>query len=198
MKISRTRLRNIIKEVILKEQDDASCNKLLAAVLASESPNNSDGMRAVYDVIQTRAKYGFKELPVGDIPAQITAKGQFSGYNKFKNTTPFIAYYSGNADYSNDPDHVKRGASIEYIKSERAKHFSRACEAIKKGPKGFGATHFVNPDEALTENKWWDVEYDPVKKKGFIKADEVGAHIFGWDMSVSQARDAYNYNKRKK
>ena len=196
MKISRTRLRNIIKEVILKEQDDASCNKLLAAVLASESPNNSDGMRAVYDVIQTRAKYKFKELPAGDIRAQITAKGQFSGYNKFKNTTPFIAYYSGNADYSNDPDHVKRGASIEYIKSERAKHFSRACEAIKKGPKGFGATHFVNPARASTENKWWEEEYELNKNEGFIKAGKVGAHIFGWDMSVSQARTAYNERKK--
>ena len=197
MKISRTRLRNIIKEVILKEQDGASCDKLLAAVLASESPNDSEGMRAVYDVIQTRAKYKFKELPAGDIRAQIIAKGQFSGYNKFSNSEDFINYYSGNADYLNDPDHVKRGASIEYIKSTRLKQFNRACEAIKKGPKDFGATHFVNPDEASTENKWWDVEYDPVKKKGFIKADEVGDHIFGWDMSVSQARDAYN-NKRKK
>ena len=70
-------------------------NYWLAAVLASESPNDSEGMRAVYDVIQTRADYEFKELPAGDIRAQITAKGQFSGYNKFKNTAPFIEYYSG-------------------------------------------------------------------------------------------------------
>ena len=80
----------------------------------------------------------------------------------------------------------------------RKKQFNSACEAIKKGPKGSGATHFVNPARATTENKWWEEEYDPVMKKGFIKANEVGAHIFGWDMSVSQARDAYNYNKRKK
>ena len=195
MKISRTRLRNIIKEVILKEQDDASCDRLLAAVLASESPNDSEGMRAVYDVIQTRADYEFKELPAGDIRAQITAKGQFSGYNKFKNTAPFIEYYSGIAPDSAYSVGKEKIATEKFL---RKKQFNSACEAIKKGPKGSGATHFVNPARASTENKWWEEEYDPVKKKGFIKADEVGAHIFGWDMSVSQARDAYNYNKRKK
>ena len=195
MKISRTRLRNIIKEVILKEQDDASCDRLLAAVLASESPNDSEGMRAVYDVIQTRAKYKFKELPAGDIRAQIIAKGQFSGYNKFSNSEDFINYYSGIAPDSAYSVGKEKIATEKFL---RKKQFNSACEAIKKGPKGFGATHFVNPARASTENKWWEEEYDPVKKKGFIKADEVGDHIFGWDMSVSQARDAYNYNKRKK
>ena len=195
MRISRGDLRSIIREMILREQDESGCDRLLAAVLVSESPNDSDGMRTVYDVIQTRAKYGFKDQAVGDIAAQITKKGQFSGYNSFNNQEAFIKYYSGTAD---DEEYIKHGAAKESVKTEklyRKRQFKRACDAIELGPRGYGATHFVNPDAATTGNKWWEAKYNPDENTGFIEAGRVGDHIFGWEMSVRQAREAYNTYK---
>ena len=190
MKITRGDLKAIIREMLLREQDETDgCDRLLAAVLASEvAPGASgavDEMRAIYDVIQTRANYGFKGHAVGDITAQITSKSQFSGYNDFNNPEDFINYYSGNADYSNDPDHTKRGSSIATIKAFRKNHFKRACDAVRLGPRGYGATHFVNPGAASTGNKWW-------KTEDFKSAGWVGNHLFGWETSASQALEAYN------
>lgn len=182
MKITRGDLRSIIREMLLTEQDEtAGCYRLLAAVLASEAPNNTEEMRAIYDVIQTRASYGFKGFPVGDIAAQITAKGQFSGYNKFKDADSFIAYYSGTAPDSAYSVPKEKVATEKFL---RKKQFKRACDAVRLGPRGYGATHFVNPDAATTGNRWWELE-------DFKSAGTVGKHIFGWDTSVSQAREAY-------
>ena len=191
MKISRRDLRSIIAETVLNEQANATVQdpNLLAAVLASEAPNNKDEMRAIYDVLETRVKHKFKDLTSGTIDEQITAEKQFSGYNRFNNKKDFINYYSGKGDYSKDRDHVIRGTTIETIKLIRRQQFKKAHEAIELGPKGFGATHFVNPRAATTSNKWWESE-------NFKMAGEIGNHLFGWDMTVRQAREAYN--KRKK
>ena len=193
MKITRGDLRSIIREMLLREQDETDgCDRLLAAVLASEvasvGPGAIDEMRAIYDVIQTRANYGFKDHAVGDIAAQITAKGQFSGYNRFEDEGSFIAYYSGTAPDSAYSVPRERVATEKFL---RKKQFKRACDAVRLGPRGHGATHFVNQRAATTQLKWWEVEYDPVKKKGFIKSEVVGDHTFGWEMSVRQAREAY-------
>ena len=187
MKITRGNLRAIIREMLLREQDEtAGCDRLLAAVLASEvtsePPVAVDEMRAIYDVIQTRAKYRFKGHPVGDIAAQITAKGQFSGYNDFKDTDSFIAYYSGTAPDSAYSVPKEKVATEKFL---RKKQFKRACDAVRLGPRGYGATHFVNPQAASTELKWWETE-------NFKSAGMVGKHLFGWETSASQALEAYN------
>ena len=182
MKITRGELRSIINEMLLTEQDETGCDRLLAAALASEAPNNTEEMRAIYDVIQTRANYGFKGLQIGDIAAQITAEGQFSGYNKFKDADSFIAYYSGTAPDSAYSVSKEKIATEKFL---RKKQFKRACDAVRLGPRGYGATHFVNPQAASTELKWWETEK-------FKSAGRVGKHLFGWDTSASQALKAYN------
>ena len=185
MKISRGHLRDIISEVLLIEQNES--DDLLAAVLASEAPNNIKEMQAIYDVIQTRANYKFKDLSKGDISAQIVAPGQFSGYNKFKNDPAgFIEYYSGTAPDSAYNVNKERVATEKLI---RKRQFKNAHEAIKLGAEGFGATHFVNPAAASTGNRWWE----GIK---FKEAGSIGEHLFGWDTTVSQSLEAYN--KRKK
>jgi hypothetical protein len=201
MIIKEKRLRKLIRSELLKEQQaDIIRNcplPFLAAILASEAPNSQIEMSAIYDVIRKRAEIGFQEL--NTVEDQLREPGQFSGYNRFNNEDDFIAYYSGTAPdlvYEQDPDHTQRGTTVATIRAIRRAQFQRACGVTvsdfvdPENPDAptYGATHFVNPNSASTGNRWWEL---PTWRSIPVNEGYIGNHLFGWETSTRQSREAY-------
>jgi len=194
MLITEKNLRNIIRSIINENSSVVeSCPiPFLAAILASEAPNSEIEMSAVYDVIRKRAEIGLKG--VNTIDDQLRLPGQFSGYTRFSpDEAAFIAYYSGTAP---DAEYSISADRVETEKLIRRNQFKRACGVIvsdfqdPSNPDAptYGATHFVNPDAASTDNKWWLLDtFRPIP----ISSGYIGSHLFGWDLTTSQSRITY-------
>ena len=195
MIITEKRIREIVLEEIIREQEEANQDcpiPFLAAILASEAPNSEREMSAVYDVIIKRAAIGFKE--VNTVDKQLRVPKQFSGYTRFRpDDATFIAYYSGTAP---DSEYSVSADRVETEKLIRRNQFKRACGVIvsdfqdpgNPDAPTYGATHFVNPRAASTDLKWWELDtFRPIP----INNGYIGDHLFGWDLTTSQSRESY-------